>query len=177
MGTSRIQKTSGTKGSSNKKQSEQKVGDNTESKSDDGSKRNDYVKALRDLKLQWFKCVGTCKLGAKGTLVFLLNFRSGVLAADELNSDFEDNVDFLMAKLKRTQSEKVRRVVDFVIVGTYMNVISLPYDNNMMEHHPVIKLVGNTELLAQLRKYVSTLGNVYSLVIVQGPTLLILLIR
>lgn len=47
----------------------------------------------------------------------LLNFRSGVVAADELESDFEDDVDFLMAKLKRAQSEKVRRVIEFIIVG------------------------------------------------------------
>lgn len=57
VGTSKIQKPSGARGGSNKKQVEQKVGDNTESKSDEESKRNDYVKALRDLKLEWFKWV------------------------------------------------------------------------------------------------------------------------
>lgn len=57
VGTSKIQKPSSTRGGSNKKQVEQKVGDDTETKSDDESKRNDYVKALRDLKLEWFKWV------------------------------------------------------------------------------------------------------------------------
>ena len=57
VGANKIQRPSGTRGGSNKKQVEQKVGDGTESKSDDESKRNDYVKALRDLKLEWFKWV------------------------------------------------------------------------------------------------------------------------
>ena len=33
--------------------------------------------------------------------------RSGVVSADELDSDTMDSVDFLMAKLKQVQSEKV----------------------------------------------------------------------
>lgn len=81
--------------------------------------------------------VGTCKIRSKCFNGCFLNFRSGVLAADELDSDFKDNVDFLMAKLKRAQSEKVRRVVNS-FVDMYMNLTPSPY--NMMEHHPVTKL-------------------------------------
>lgn len=59
VGTTRTQKPSGARGGSNKKQVLQKIGDDTDKKGDDESKRNDYHKALRDLKLEWFKWVPT----------------------------------------------------------------------------------------------------------------------
>lgn len=37
----------------------------------------------------------------------VIRFRSGVVSADELDGDTMDSVDFLMAKLKQIQSEKV----------------------------------------------------------------------
>ena len=51
--------------------------------------------------------------------MLFLNFRSGVFVADELESDFKDDVDFLMAKLKRAQDEKVGRVA---VVGMYADL-------------------------------------------------------
>lgn len=56
VGASKIQKPSNAKGGSTKKQAgEQEKGDDTDKKDVEESKRNDYVKALRDLKLEWFK--------------------------------------------------------------------------------------------------------------------------
>ncbi len=37
----------------------------------------------------------------------LMRCRSGVVSADELDSDTMDGVDFLMSKLKQIQSQKV----------------------------------------------------------------------
>ena len=37
--------------------------------------------------------------------------RSGVLSAEELDGDYEDEVEFLMAKLKRLKNMKVGRLV------------------------------------------------------------------
>ena len=116
------------KGSSNKKQIEKKKGDNSaksdnstksdksgdSSKSgDEESKRKEYEKALHDLKLEWFKYVDTHNTKRSSlhyvymTCTLILCFRSGVVSADELDGDTMDSVDFLTAKLKQIQSEKV----------------------------------------------------------------------
>lgn len=55
VGTNKAQKTLNTKSCSEKKQGEQKKDDDVSKSEIRESKRNDYVKALRDLKLEWFK--------------------------------------------------------------------------------------------------------------------------
>ena len=39
-----------------------------------------------------------------------MRYRSGVVSADELDCDTMESVDFLMAKLKQIQSQKVNHV-------------------------------------------------------------------
>ena len=54
VSASKAQKSSIAKGGSNKKQVEQDKGCDTKQDSKE-TKRNNYMKALRDLKLEWFK--------------------------------------------------------------------------------------------------------------------------
>ena len=54
VSASKAQKSLIGKGGSNKKQIEQDNGCDTKQDSEEG-KRNNYMKALRDLKLEWFK--------------------------------------------------------------------------------------------------------------------------
>lgn len=112
------------KGNSNKKQVEKKKGGNPtksdktsdSSKSSESTKsgneepkRKEYQKALQILKLEWFKYVDAHveKVVTIWCMCILMHCRSGVVSADELDSDTMDSVDFLMAKLKQIQSQKV----------------------------------------------------------------------
>ena len=91
---------------------------------DEEPKRKEYEKALQALKLEWFKYVKahTLQKCCHYWVYTAIHCRSGVVSADELDSDTMDSVDFLMAKLKQIQSEKVNPCcisIGVMIITTY----------------------------------------------------------
>lgn len=56
VGTAKTQTSPNTKGGSNKKPDKKSKGCDTKEDSED-TKKGDYAKALRDLKLEWFKYI------------------------------------------------------------------------------------------------------------------------